>query len=116
LPNLHYWLQQANSEKLKNVNTWMLELTPIKEAIEITLSFLRERGRFVNYKAEKGFYQGVAEDKNELIRVFSATDQGYYPMLSGNKYRYAIRFTLFAPTLQGSTSVDAVVPFQLACC
>lgn len=116
LPSLHYWLQQTNEVKLKNVNTWMLELTPIKEAIEITLSFLRERGRFVQYNAEKGFYQGVAEDKNELIRVFSATDQGYYPMLSGNKYRYAIRFTLFTPTVQGSSNVDATVPFQLACC
>ena len=116
LPNLHYWLQQANNEKIRQVQTWMQELASIKEAIEITLSFLRERGRFVQYDAEKGFYQGVAEDKNELIRVFSATDQGYYPMLSGNKYRYAIRFTLFTPTVQGSSSVDTVVPFKLACC
>ena len=116
LPNLHYWLQQANNDKIRQVQTWMQELASIKEAIEITLSFLRERGRFVQYDAEKGFYQGVAEDKNELIRVFSATDQGYYPMLSGNKYRYAIRFTLFTPTVQGSSSVDTVVPFKLACC
>ena len=116
LPNLHYWLQQVNNDKIRQVQTWMQELASIKEAIEITLSFLRERGRFVQYDAEKGFYQGVAEDKNELIRVFSATDQGYYPMLSGNKYRYAIRFTLFTPTVQGSSSVDTVVPFKLACC
>lgn len=116
LPNLHYWLQQDNADKIRQVQKWMQELTSIKEAIEITLSFLRERGRFVHYEAEKGFYQGVAEDKNELIRVFSSTDQGYYPMLSGNKYRYAIRFTLFTPNVQGNSSVDAVVPFKLACC
>jgi len=66
--------------------------------------------------AEKGFFQGVAEDKNELIRVISNTDEGYYPMLSGNKYRYAIRFTLFSPTLQGRSGVDSVVQFKLACC
>ena len=116
LPNLHYWLQQSSQQKLQDVQNWMLELTPIKEAIEITLSFLRERGRFVSHQAEKGFYQGVAEDKNELIRVISATDQGYYPMLSGNKYRYAIRFTLFTPNLQGGSGVDSVVAFKLACC
>lgn len=116
LPNLHYWLQQANADKVRQVQIWMQELSAIKEAIEITLSFLRERGRFVDCEAEKGFYQGVAEDKNELIRVYSATDQGYYPMLSGNKYRYAIRFTLFTPTLQGNSGVDGVVPFKLACC
>ena len=56
------------------------------------------------------------EDKNELIRVLSSTDEGYYPMLSGNKYRYAIRFTLFTPTMQGSASVDSKVSFKLACC
>lgn len=116
LPNLHFWLQQAEAEKLKDVNIWMQELSAIKEAIEITLSFLRERGRFSQLDAEKGFYQGVAEDKNELIRVICAKDQGYYPMLSGNKYRYAIRFTLFMPSLQGTTSLENTVVFKLACC
>lgn len=116
LPNLHYWLQQEDGEKHKHVKMWMQELTAIKEAIEITLSFLRERGRFSAFEAEKGFYQGVAEDKNELIRVYCTTNQGYYPMLSGNKYRYAIRFTLFTPTIQGTSAVDSMVTFKLACC
>jgi cell division protein ZapD len=80
------------------------------------LSFLRERGRFRSIEAEKGFHQGIAEDKNELIRVLSPTDEGHYPMLSGNKYRYAIRFTLFTPTMQGSVLVDSKVSFKLACC
>jgi len=116
LPNLHYWLQQPSDNKQQDINSWLQELTPIQQAMEITLSFLRERGRFSLVEAEKGFYQGIAEDKNELIRVLCATDQGYYPMLSGNKYRYAIRFTLFTPTIQGSSSVDSKVSFKLACC
>ena len=116
LPNLHYWLQQPNENKQQDINRWLLELLPIQQAMEITLSFLRERGRFAPIQAEKGFYQGIAEDKNELIRVLCATDSGYYPMLSGNKYRYAIRFTLFVPTLEGNASVDSTVDFKLASC
>ncbi|MEH6713620.1 MAG: cell division protein ZapD, partial [Paraglaciecola polaris] len=84
--------------------------------LQIILAFLRERGRFTTVEAPKGFHQGIAEDKNELIRVISATDQGYYPMLSGNKYRYAIRFMLFTPNMQGSTTVDELVTCKLACC
>ena len=102
--------------KQQDINIWLQELTPIQQAMEITLSFLRERGRFRSVEAQKGFYQGIAEDKNELIRVLSATNEGYYPMLSGNKYRYAIRFNLFTPTMQGSSSVDSQVSFKLACC
>ncbi|MGS2720788.1 cell division protein ZapD [Paraglaciecola aestuariivivens] len=116
LPNLHYWLQQPTQTKQQHVNAWLNELLPIQQAIEVTLSFLRERGRFSPIKAQKGFYQGIAEDKNELIRVLCATNSGYYPMLSGNKYRYAIRFTLFMPTLEGSSAVESTVQFKLASC
>jgi cell division protein ZapD len=116
LPNLHYWLQQPSENKQQSINIWLQELTPIRQAMEMTLSFLRERGRFSVIEAEKGFYQAIAADKNDLIRVLSSTDDGYFPMLSGNKYRYAIRFTLFTPTMQGSVSVDSKVSFKLACC
>lgn len=116
LPNLHYWLQQSIEYKSKIIHLWLQELTPIQQAMELTLSFLRERGRFSPIEADNGFYQGIAEDKNELIRVLCATNEGYYPMLSGNKYRYAIRFSLFAATMQGRISVDKKVNFKLACC
>jgi cell division protein ZapD len=116
LPNLHYWLQQSIEFKQQAIGSWLKELAPIQQAMEITLSFLRERGRFGSVQADKGFYQGIAEDKNELIRVLSETDQGHYPMLSGNKYRYAIRFTLFTPTIEGSSAVDTTVKFKLASC
>jgi cell division protein ZapD len=116
LPNLFYWLKQPLEFIQKDINQWMLEFTQISEAIDITLSFLREKGRFVDTEAANGFYQGVAEDKNELIRVYSTTDQGYYPVLSGNKYRYAIRFMWFDSTAQDNSSVDSTVSFKLASC
>lgn len=94
----------------------MDEILVISDAINVTLSFLREGGRFKQVSAEKAFYQGVADDKVELIRVYCAADQGYYPMLSGNKYRYAIRFMWFTPQSGQNTSVEQGVDFQLACC
>ncbi len=116
LPNLHYWIKQPLELVRKDIATWLQELTLINEAIEVTLSFLRERGRFSAMSADNGFFQGIADDKNELIRVKSATDQGYYPMLSGNKYRYAIRFMLFTPNESGSSAVSDTIEFELASC
>ncbi|MCV2884915.1 cell division protein ZapD [Aestuariibacter sp. AA17] len=116
LPNLHYWLKQPTEAKQEDIQAWLSELGLIRDAIDITLSFLRERGRFSPSVAENGFYQGVADDKNELIRVFVSTNQGFYPVLSGNKYRYAIRFMFFVPTEHGQTSVDSAVEFQIANC
>lgn len=116
LPNLHYWIMQPLDLVRNDIHRWLQELELINEAIEITLSFLRERGRFSQMSADNGFFQGVADDKNELIRVRSATDQGYYPMLSGNKYRYAIRFMIFEVEEGSSSAVNQTVEFDLASC
>lgn len=116
LPNLHYWLKQPLETKYKDIDRWWQEFSLIHEAITITLSFVRERGRFNEIVVDNGFYQGVADDKNELIRIHSPVDQGFYPILSGNKYRYAIRFMWFSPEPDGSASVDKEVAFKLACC
>ncbi|WJG10197.1 cell division protein ZapD [Aliiglaciecola sp. LCG003] len=116
LPNLHYWIKQPLELVKKDITSWLQEFDLVDEAINITLSFLRERGRFVAIQTESGFYQGVADDKNELIRIQSSTDKGYYPMLSGNKYRYAIRFMLFSADENGSTQVNQPIEFDLASC
>ncbi|MCC2616466.1 cell division protein ZapD [Aestuariibacter halophilus] len=116
LPNLHYWLKQPDDNIHKDIQRWCGEFELFEQAIGITLSFLRERGRFTELTATNGFFQGVADDKNELIRVYSQTDKGYYPVLSGNKYRYALRFMWFTPDPNGSAQVDTDVTFQLASC
>lgn len=116
LPNLHFWLQQPLEIRQTEIAQWLETLALLDDAIAVSLSFIRERGQFVNVTAENGFYQGAAEDKNELIRVRCRVDEGYYPTLSGNKYRYALRFMLFTPKENGSASIDNDIQFQLAAC
>jgi cell division protein ZapD len=116
LPNLHFWLQQPLEVRQTEIAQWLETLALLDDAIAVSLSFIRERGQFINVTAENGFYQGAAEDKNELIRVRCRVDEGYYPTLSGNKYRYALRFMLFTPKENGSASIDNDIQFQLAAC
>lgn len=116
LPNLHFWLQQPSSFRRTEINKWLATLTLLDDTVTVSLSFIRERGQFQPVIAENGFYQGAAEDKNELIRVRCLVDEGYYPTLSGNKYRYAIRFLWFAPTDSQSASIESNIQFTLAAC
>ena len=66
--------------------------------------------------AVNGFYQGNADDKNELVRIRCDSTGGYYPTLSGNKFRYAIRFMWLSPSSEQSSSVERNVEFTLATC
>lgn len=116
LPNLHFWLKQPPEKVKSDISRWVSEFSLIHQAIDITLSFLRERGRFEKINAGNGFYQGIADDKNDLIRIHCSSDKNYYPTLSGNKYRYAIRFMYFEPDKSGKVAVDQDTEFKLACC
>ena len=86
------------------------------DTIAVSLSFIRERGQFKTVTADNGFYQGAAEDKNELIRIKCRVDEGYYPTLSGNKYRYALRFLWFSPAEGQNAAVESNIQFKLAAC
>jgi cell division protein ZapD len=116
LPNLHFWLQQPTETRQRDITQWLDSLSLLDDAITVSVSFIRERGQFSNVTADNGFYQGVAEDKNELIRVRCRTDEGYYPTLSGNKYRYALRFMQFTSPDGQSAAIDSNIQFALAAC
>jgi len=116
LPNLHFWLQQPLEKRQREMAQWLDTLTLLDDTITVSLSFIRERGHFHNVIAENGFYQGAAEDKNELIRIKCRVDEGYYPTLSGNKYRYALRFLWFNSSEDQNAAVESNIQFKLAAC
>jgi cell division protein ZapD len=116
LPNLHYWMHQDVNQRNADIQSWLSPYTLMEDAIAITLSFLRERGRFTNVIAENGFYQGVAGDKSELIRIRCETAVPYYPTLSGNKYRYALRFMRFNQSPGQSPAMAENIQFEIAAC
>ncbi|MGB2105359.1 MAG: cell division protein ZapD, partial [Glaciecola sp.] len=87
LPNLHFWLKQSLNIKTEQVAKWNLEFEHVKEAIATSLTFLREQSNFISENAGNGLFQGSADEKVELLRIHCASDEGYYPVVSGNKYR-----------------------------
>lgn len=116
LPNLHYWLNQPQTDIQESIAGWSKSLKLLDETVSVLLSFLREKGPFKSFEASNGFYQGVADEKCGLVRVRCDANQGYYPTFSGNKYRFAIRFMLFENEPGRSPSVENTVSFTLASC
>ena len=88
----------------------------LKDAVGTALQSIRNRDELTEVSAQNGFYQGIADSKVELIRVQSINSTPYYPTLSGNKYRYAVRFMKFSKNNNESVAVDDTISFLMASC
>ncbi len=116
LPKLHYWLSLNAQVKQINLTQWVEPLLLLKDSIATTLQFIRSRSELLPVTAKNGFYQGIADNKVELIRVQATKNMPYYPTLSGNKYRYAVRFLEFTQHDNHNASIDESIEFLMASC
>ena len=116
LPHLFCWLKQSKDVRNKDISVWVKKLALVRENITLLMQYLRERGRYEEVVGTNGFYQGVVTDKIDLIRVRCSNSQGYFPVLSGNKYRYGIRFMQLVPEQGSAGGVPGDITFDIACC
>jgi cell division protein ZapD len=102
------------AERQTQAQGWLNQVELASQAISYVLNFIRERSQFQSVVAENGFYQQNAE-QYEMLRIKYQAYQGIYPTVSGNKYRYAIRFMqLDADSARSAAATSQ--EFQLACC
>ena len=111
LPALHHWLHLPLEQRKADAAKWLDTLQPLAKALNQWLKLTRETGHFRTIQASSGFYQSDAEDAN-ILRLEIPMHFGVYPMISGHKNRFAIKFIEFD---SGQASV-ANVEFQLAVC
>lgn len=111
VPMLHCWLHKSQAEKQHFAYKWWSSFEVINEALTILLKMLRESGQFMEFQAVKGFYQGSAEKAN-LLRIEIPVKYNVYPVVSGNKNRFSIRFMNFAE----DESFPDIIDFKLALC
>lgn len=111
LPALHHWLHLREDVKTRDTNKWVEKLKPLSDALEMWLRLARETGMFKSHIATNGFYQSDAEEAN-ILRLSIPGHYGVYPMISGHKNRFAIKFIDFASGQASSADVE----FELAVC
>ena len=114
LPNLHFWCQQAVDVRERTIQQWLLPIRHYQYALQSVLKFLREKGKFQSIAAESGMYADAAEGL-EMLRIKLPQEAQYYPSVSGNRFRFAIRFQGLQQD-QGHGFIEQTVNFQLARC
>ena len=114
VPQLHYWFNLPQPERQQMAGNWCGEFSLLQQAISFVLGFCREKGQFGAQTADNGFYQSNTE-QTELLRIRYPLAAGVYPTVSGNKYRYAIRFMQLNDDT-GRCNSEQNISFELACC
>lgn len=114
LPQLQFWLNQPPEKLQQEASNWLLQLQQILDALNLILMFVRQRSAFENIESESGFYQDSGEGL-VLLRIKVANNLAFYPTVSGNRFRYSIRFMLPCEHTGRKFSKQAV-RFQLARC
>ncbi|WP_019027192.1 cell division protein ZapD [Colwellia piezophila] len=114
LPQLHFWLHQSEQQTKQDIAQWLNLLSDFSSALGLILKFIRLRDDFETIEVDSGFYQDNGEGLL-LLRIKLADDAKYYPTISGNKFRYSIRFMLPCQNT-GRRYANQATVFQLARC
>jgi cell division protein ZapD len=118
LPEYHYWLEQNESVRAKDMQYWSNSFNDIYVAIEFILDFIRNSRSPSEEMAIAGFFQ-LALDTNQafqLIKISIDASLPYFAEISGGKHRCTIRF--MEPSINGKRPTQTIndIPFQLTCC
>ncbi|ASI89086.1 MULTISPECIES: cell division protein ZapD [Vibrio] len=111
LPSLHYWLHLPIEKRMHDAEAWLASVKPLMNALQLWLKLTRETGRFKKQIARSGFYQSDAEEAN-ILRLTIPMEYGVYPMISGHKNRFAVKFIAF----ESGQAYPNDIEFELAVC
>lgn len=114
LPQLNFWLNSAAQLISQDLAHWLKLLITIEQSLALMLKFLRMRAEFKTITTDSGFYQDSGEGIL-LLRIKLANTAQFYPTISGNKFRYSIRFMMPCKET-GKRYANQATTFQLALC
>jgi len=114
LPQLQYWLYRATKTTSSDMQRWSALLHQIESALALILKFTRLKAEFDTIITESGFYQDNGEGL-ALLRIKVPKDADYFPTVSGNRFRYSIRFMLPCNE-SGRRYSNQATSFELARC
>jgi len=118
LPEYHYWLEQDDLERNKDLQLWSSPFEDIRKAIALILNFIRNSSTPTSEIAQAGFYQ-FALDRGQPVQLLKVTVDKSIPCfaeISGGKHRCTIRF--MNPDCAEKQHVQSLddIPFELTCC
>ena len=118
LPEYHYWLEQDEAQRLKDLQHWGSPFIDIHTAIDFILNFIRNSRSASHEVAAAGFFQ-VSLDKSQpfqLIKVSVDKSLPCFAEISGGKHRCTLRFMEPSADDKHPTQSTDDIPFTLTCC
>lgn len=91
LPQLQLWLSHSPEDAWQQCRDWYQNLQGLVTAIELQLQLTRQQGEFSQVVAKSGFWQESCEPL-ALLRIRIAVASACYPIISGHRQRFTIRF------------------------
>ena len=117
LPSYHYWLNCPVEQRRADIESWLLPLQPIRNAILIILRLLRNSSTAEAYTAHNGAYQLTTSNrKAQMLRLRIAHGQSAVPEISANRHAINIRFLLPDTSSGRPRVVERDIGFDLTFC
>ncbi len=118
LPEFHYWLEQDEVIRLKDLEHWSRPFTDIRTAIDLILNFIRNCSSPTQEVAEAGFFQFLLDthQSHQLLKVSLDKSISCFVEISGGKHRCTVRFMVPAADNKRPTQSPDNIPFALTCC
>ncbi len=118
LPEYHFWLEQDEDIRLKNLQHWSSPFDDIRIAIDMMLNFIRHSSTSSQEVAPAGFFQ-IALDKTlsyQMLKVEVDKSIHCFAEISGGKHRCSVRF--MNPSVDNNRPTQSAdnIPFTLTCC
>ena len=117
LPEYHYWLEQKDSRRYKDLEQWIQPFSTIRQAIDLILRFIRQSSMPSQEIALSGFYQQSLDRGRpyQLLRVATQQNLPYFAEISAGKHRFTVRF-MAAVDSERPTQANDDINFQLTRC
>ncbi|MCK5818633.1 MAG: cell division protein ZapD [Psychromonas sp.] len=96
LPHYHFWLENDLRKCHQDTQLWYSQFICIDEALTLFLKLKRSQSREISQIAKNGFYQADVSNAS-FITMKIDNKLNVYPMISGHKNRYSVRFMCVGP-------------------
>ncbi len=117
LPSYHAWLHRSADIRMRDLDTWIGPMRPLRDCIRIVLKLLRESGQTTRIIAAQGSFQQMLGGKSyQMLQVHLDEDLGAIPEISANRYMIWVRFTTQDGGDMRPRPFDSDVPFDLVLC
>lgn len=119
LPALQYWLLQPAAFREQQIQAWLDDFSPLNTTIAFLLRLIRNSADPQSVVAENGVYIKTVDNRSsnhQLLRIHLPENSLVYPRVSGDQYRFAVRFMRQTQADEKASQINENISFSMYFC